>query len=314
MTEENVTLIDGNETATGNETAPEPGIDQTIELLNSFVGSLPLESLAGVIIIALAVILVIALLTIIVYALYIRKQAQNEQYEKKKLEEFVLPDIKNALKRGVKETQKVRYNLHTLGVSYRDTRFNEFDDLEKALKDLSNRDGVSFSHDSINELQSEIDGEKLVKEGLIDSEEKKELENNNIIPHRLLEIRDEGLSGLLRWYVKDQMLDTGTETDYYLVPEVLLIDGGDHLQIPRNIQFRNIGGVEIPLYRSSMAMLPAVNQRHLVGLVLEDLWQYTERMNASDPEFRQEYESMIKKLQLENEKNQKGIAGDINKS
>jgi len=295
-----------------NQTQQNGGFNQLVDTVTGIAGGLP-GGVLGLMILMVASGVLMALISLALYAWYAKRTTAKEEYEKNELSEYALPDVKNALKAGAgfeRSPEPVRYNLRTKGELFADVKFSESDDLTQAMQQVQ---GLNVDEDSFEDLNDHLTGEDLVKEGLIDSEEKKKLlKDNDFVPHRLMAVRPDSTLGKVSWLVYDKFFDADKYTTYYLVPEVLLLDGVDHVQIPRNIQFRNFGGVEVPLYRSSMAIFTSITYRHLAEVALEDLENYSERMNHGHPEFSQDFHKMVKKMELAKELEKSGIAGDVN--
>lgn len=299
-----------NETAANAAASSDP-----FTMINNFITALPVNSTVGAILLLIAIAILLALTFVIIYALYQRKKVKGQTYDKNDYSEYIRPDIVKALDKGVEESQRLRHDLHTIGVSFKDVRFNEFDDIDSALSYLKKNDKIDIGSEKIKDLTgTEFDGDELIKEGLIDQEEKQNYVDNGFIPHRLLAVRPEGLFGKFKWLISDVLIGGVKNTTYMLIPEILIMDGGDYIQIPRNIQFREFGGLEVPLYRSSLAILPSMTQRHLLETAYEDLENFSERSIQADPQYRKELLSALKKIEAENNKHSSGIAGDVNNS
>ena len=308
---ENSTQV--NDTVTDTVTS---NADAIAGFWDQVVTTLPLDSVFGIVLIFLAFTIISVLIALIGYSWMVRRSVKEREddFEKKPILEFIRRDTENALdSMGVDVSQTLRYNLRPLGTVYKMAEYSEFDDLDTQLKALSReRDDIHFESISWGDLNKHIDSSDLQAEGLIDSEEKQKIDDDGYIPHKLLAVRPSGILGVIRWLISDIIYDHSEHTTFYLVPEILLMDGGDHIQIPRNIQFRNIGGVEVPLYRSSMAVMFSMVQRHGMEMALEDLLNYSERMIYSDPDYVQTIQELIKRQELEEKKNEGNVAGDIN--
>jgi len=260
-----------------------------------------------------------ALTAVIVFVIYVwwskRRLDEETGYETEPLEDTVKEDTDNVLDTiGASTDQPLRYNLRTIGQIYKMAEFSEYGDLKNQLETLSQDDdnNIDISEKSLDDLNEKMEPSDLIEEGVLDSEQAQKFEDDGYVPHRLLETRDRGFFNKLNWTVQDQILGQDKYTTYYLVPEPLIIDGGDHVQVPRNIQFRNIGGVEVPLYRSSMAILFSMVQRHGMEAALEDLENYSDRLLSADPEFNREIQKLAKRAELEDQGNNRGVAGDVN--
>lgn len=281
----------------------------------SVLTSIPLDTPAGLAMVIIALLTLTVLITILFYALYIRKKAKGSGgYEKTPILNFIRSDAQRTLESmGASTSETLRYNLREIGTVYRIAEFSEFDDVESYLNALSKEnDHISFNEKSFEDLNNHIDVDDLVQEGLIDSAQKKEIQEDGFIPHRLLAVRPSSTIGWFKWLIYDRIYSNYDYTTYFLVPEILLKDNGNAIQIPRNIQFRNFGGIEMPLYRSSMAVMFSMVQRQGMEMALEDLLNYSEKMIYSDPDYVQTIEELAKRYQLEKESKSGSVAGDVN--
>ena len=273
-----------------------------------------LDNLFGLFLIGTTAVILIAGFTLLAYIAYKKKTIQAEEFEKTPLSDYVLTDVENILDNfGREQTDNIdlRYNLHPIGEVWKDTKLSGEGAYEELTSDSNNK--LNEDVDVIDE--DGLSGDKLVKEGFLDKEELEDMEDNGIIPHRIIATRPRSRLSKVQWLVSDRLLGANNHTDYYLCPEPLVLDGGDHIQIPRNIQFRNFGGVEFPMYRSSMAILMSIVNRHLLEATLEDLENYSNKLNHLDPGFSQDMQKTLEKLEKEKEleKAGKGVAGDVNK-
>lgn len=281
----------------------------------SILTSIPLDTPAGLAMVVIALLVLTVLITLLLYGLYIRKKAKgSEGYEKTPILNFIRSDAERTLESmGASTSETLRYNLREIGTVYRIAEFSEFDDVESYLEALSEEnDHISFDNQSFEDLNDHIDVEDLVKEGLIDSAQADEIKSEGFISHRLLAVRPSSTLGWFRWIIYDRIYSNYDYTTYFMVPEILLKDNGNAIQIPRNIQFRNFGGIEMPLYRSSMAVMFSMVQRQGMEMALEDLLNYSEKMIYSDPDYVQTIEELAKRYQLEKESKSGSVAGDVN--
>jgi len=229
--------------------------------------------------------------------------SSREDFEKESLESLIKPSFKDVLdKFGRKNRSVFRRDLKTVGEVYREARFNEANDYD------GNNDKITTI--DVGDLPGEP--EDLVEAGIITETQKQKLDKNQMVPHRFVQTRPSNQLLKVFWLITDKLLGKETFTDYYLIPEMGLVEnpGDESISIKRNIEFRPIAGIFIPLYESSLGILRSVTMRSLYEQSLEDQSNYHEKINYYDSQFAQAVQQIEAEADAEAKKYNRGASSD----
>lgn len=233
----------------------------------------------------------------------------GETFEKESLENMIKPEFTGILQKfGKKNYSRIRRDLKTISEAYREVRFTEPNDYNTDDSDVNHIKEVSIDLDDIVEIDD------LVKAGYITTEQKKNIEKNQIVPHRFIQTRPHKSLSKIFWLFSDKLLGRESYTDYFLIPEIVIKDnpGDGSISIKRNVEFRPLAGLYVPLYESSLGILRSVTMRSMYKQALEDQANYHEKVNFFDAQFSQILQQIDAEAEAEKKKYQTGATSDAN--
>lgn len=242
---------------------------------------------------------------------------EEEEFDKDPLEDIVRPEFKKVVEhQGKKNLSTIRRDLKVQGEIYRDVRFTENDNLTDHMQELAKQDDSNFDASLDLSDPDEETIQELRRTGVYNDEELQAIKEDGLVPHRLMQVRPAGIFGKLVWAITDGLLQRDWNTRYLLIPEHKIVDnpGDNSISIDRNIQLRPFAGVELPLYFESFSVLHAAVTRRLYEASLEDQVNYSEKINFFDSKFSQQVQKLEAEAQAEQQKYNRGVAGDISES
>lgn len=242
---------------------------------------------------------------------YQRKKNTEPIFEKEKLQDIVKPGLKDLLNLGKANNSVLRRDLRTEGKVHRDYRISEKHEMLHEDSKKKDIDIVDTDHEAFNQMI-----EDLKKDGVISDQVAEKLEKDEIVPHRLIEVKPVNRLKKVLWILTDFLLSMDKFTDYYLVPEMGMIDNGadESISIDRNLQFRPFAGIYVPMTYSSMSIISSAVFRHLYEISLEDQSNYHKQVNEFASQFSQEMQKLERKVELEQQARNNGTVGKMNNS
>lgn len=287
--------------------------NQTAQTTPGFVDILADPFLMGLIGIGIIALMVIGA---IVYALYKRDEPE-EEFEKEDLEDIVKPEFKQIVQdEGNKNGSTIRRDLRKKGEIYKDVRFTENDNLQEHMKKLAKDNDNDFNPEMNISRPDEEKLKKWEEAGVYSESEIELIEDQGVVPHRLMWTRPHKAFDKLFWFFTDRLAGMDKLSDYKLIPEHKITDnpGDNSVNVDRNIQLRPFAGIQLPLYTESFSILHAVITRRLYEASLEDQVNYSEKINFFDSKFSQQIQKLEAEADIENNKYDRGVAGDVNNS
>jgi hypothetical protein len=229
----------------------------------------------------------------------------KKDFEKESLESLIRPQFVEILDRfGRSNYSTFRRDLMTIAEVYKDVRFNEandYDDNDSKIKTLEL---------DTDDLPGDLDD--LVNAGVITTEQKEEINQNQMVPHRFIQTRPDHQFLKVLWLFTDKLAGKEFFTDYYLVPEIALVDhpSDESISVKRNVEFRPLAGINVPMYESSLGILRSVTMRSLYEQSLEDQSNYHEKINFYDSQFSQAIQQVEAEAEAEAKKYNRGASDD----
>ena len=295
-------------TETANTTAQEAA-NQSPGLMSS----LPVDPMVLVIGIVSAV--AVAILAGIAILVWSSRNSEEEEFEKESLESIVKPEFRNIVRdQGKVNKSTVRRDLRREGEVWKDIRFNENDNLKDHIKTLRQNDDTDFNLSLNLSTPDKEQLEKLKNSGVYDKGEIDQIDDQGVVPHRLMWIRPHKTLDKLMWLITDKIGGKDIYSSYRLIPEHRIVDnpGDNSISIDRKIQLRPFAGVELPLFFESFSILHAVVTRRLYEASLEDQVNYSEKVNFFDSKFSQRIQEIKAEAEAESERYKSDVAGDVN--
>lgn len=245
----------------------------------------------------------------------IDKMGTPDKFEKIKLSTVIGDELDRVLGMfGAPNGSTFRYNKREIGTVHRDMLFTEPGELEDEIglgeSDLDNwapEEPSDLSDDDLDQLRDQLEKHTELEEEQIDR-----IVDNDMIPHRLLEVRPGSILTAPIAAFTDDLLSMGLFGTKWLLPEHLLQDnpGDNSITLSRNVQVRPFAGVWAPLTYETFGILHNVSHRKLYAQALEDQVNYGRRVNYFSDMFSMR--AALKQLDLEDDRQEKidELAGD----